>query len=62
MRYCRDGRINELVATLVRAGWHFSRGRHGKLKTPDGLRFVTIPCTPSDHRSFRNLCRDIRKL
>lgn len=60
MRYCQDKRINELVCSLVRAGWVFTRGRHGKLRTPCGRRFVTIPGTPSDHRTFQNLRRDIR--
>lgn len=61
MRYCRDKQINKLVAALVSEGWHFSRGKHGKLRTPSGRGFVTVPCTPSDLRTFQNLCRDIRK-
>lgn len=60
MRYCRDKQINKLVANLVREGWQFSRGKHGKLRTPSGRGFVTVPSTPSDHRTFQNLCRDIR--
>jgi len=61
MHYCRDKRINKLVAHLVREGWQFSRGTHGKLRNPSGIGFVTIPCTPSDYRTFQNLCRDIRR-
>lgn len=61
MRYCRDKQINSLVADLVREGWQFSRGKHGKLRTPSGRGFVTVPSTPSDHRAFQNLCRDIRR-
>ena len=61
MRYCRDKQINKLVADLVQEGWQFSRGKHGKLRNPSGIGFVTIPCTPSDYRTFHNLCRDIRK-
>ena len=55
MRYCRDKRINKLVADLVREGWQFSRGKHGKLRNPSGIGFVTIPSTPSDYRTFQNL-------
>lgn len=61
MRYCRDKQINKLVTDLVRKGWQFSRGKHGKLRTPSGRGFVTVPSTPSDHRTFQNLCRDIRR-
>ena len=61
MRYCRDKQINKLVADLVREGWHFSRGRHGKLRNPFGTEFVTIASTPSDHRAFQNLRHDIRR-
>lgn len=61
MRYCQDKEINRLVSELVREGWSFSRGRHGKLRRPDGSGFVTIPSTPSDHRCLLNLMRDIRR-
>lgn len=61
MHYCRDKQINKLVADLVRDGWQFSRGKHGKLRNPFGTGFVTVPSTPSDHRTFRNLCRDVRR-
>lgn len=62
MRYSRDQNINRLVAELVGIGWTYRKGRHGKLRTPDGRYFVTIPCTPSDHRSFLNLKRDLRQV
>lgn len=62
MRYCKDKRINELVSSLVRSGWVFTKGRHGKLKTPCGQRFITIPCTPSDHRTLLNIHRDLRSV
>lgn len=60
MRYCRDQNINQLIDAFVRKGWTYSQGRHGKLRTPNGRHFVTIPCTPSDHRSLLNLKRDLR--
>lgn len=62
MRYCHDKQIDKLVADLVRNGWTFSRGKHGKLRTPTGTGFVTIPCTPSDHRAVHNLRKAIRRL
>jgi hypothetical protein len=60
MRYCQDKQINELVSSLVRSGRAFTRGRHGKLRTPCGRRFISVPCTPSDHRAFWNLRREVR--
>lgn len=59
--YSCDKEINNVVARLVRAGWTFSRGKHGKLRAPGRMRFVTISSTPSDHRTLQNLLRDIRR-
>ena len=61
MRYCGDKDIDRLIIELVRQGWTYSRGRHGKLRPPDGQFVVTVPCTPSDHRALLNLKRDIRQ-
>lgn len=62
MRYCQDKDINRFVAEMVRSGWHFDRGRHGKLYHPAGQGFITIPKTPSDRRSLLNIKRDIRRV
>ena len=62
MRYCQDKDINRLVAEMVRSGWHFDRGRHGKLYHPAGQGFITVPKTPSDGRSLLNIKRDIRRV
>jgi len=62
MRYCQDKDINRLVAEMVRSGWNFDRGRHGKLYHPAGQGFITIPKTPSDRRSLLNIKRDIRRV
>lgn len=62
MRYSTDKDIHTLVTCLLRSGWHFEKGRHGKLRPPIGKGFVTIPSTPSDRRSFQNFRRDIRHL
>jgi hypothetical protein len=62
MQYCQDKDINRLVAEMIRTGWRFERGRHGKLRPPDGAGFITIPKTPSDHQCLLNIHRDIRRL
>lgn len=63
MRYSKDKDINRLIRQLIRLGWRFQKGRHGKLKPPntDSI-FVTVPSTPSDRRAFRNFLGDLRKL
>lgn len=62
MRYSNDKEIQTLVSRLVRAGWRYENGRHGKLRPPCGKGFITIPKTPSDWRAFRNLIRDINRM
>lgn len=47
MQYCQDKDINRLVAEMIRTGWRFERGRHGKLRHPDGAGFITMPKTPA---------------
>jgi predicted acylesterase/phospholipase RssA len=61
MQYCRNQNINKLIVEFVGKGWTYSQGRHGKLRAPNGRYFVTIACTPSDHRSFLNVKRDLRR-
>lgn len=62
MQYCKDKDINQLVKDMVRSGWRFEWGRHGKLLHPKGTGFITVPKTPSDHRCLTNIRRDIRRL
>lgn len=62
MHYCNDKDINQLIRGMVRLGWRYERGRHGKLYHPSGQGFIVFPRTPSDHRSLLNLRRDIRRL
>lgn len=62
MRYRSDNDINRLVSNLIRSGWTFYRGRHGKLRPPIGSEFITVPTTPGDRRSVYNLKRDIKRL
>ncbi|MBK7463621.1 MAG: hypothetical protein IPP59_07485 [Betaproteobacteria bacterium] len=62
MHYCNDKDINRLIKEMLRSGWRFEPGRHGKLRHPAGVGFITFPKTPSDHRSLLNMRRDIRRL
>lgn len=62
-RYSSCREINALVQRYVRQDWTYRRGgKHGKLSPPGCGRFVTIPGTPGDFRSVRNLERDLRHL
>lgn len=61
MKYCKTAEINTLVTQLVRDGWYFRRGgKHGKLRTPQGTRTLTVPQSPSNHRAWLNFRRDVR--
>lgn len=62
MQYCQDKDINRFIAELIKSGWNFERGRHGKLRHPKGIGFLTIPKTPSDRRTLQNIRRDMRSL
>lgn len=62
MQYCKDKDINQLVKDMVRNGWIFEWGKHGKLRSPTGKGFITVPKTPSDYRCLTNIRRDIRRL
>jgi hypothetical protein len=62
MKYSKDRAISDFVSSLIRSGWEYHMGgRHGKLVSPEGRR-MSVPCTPSDHRAFKNFRSDIRKL
>lgn len=63
MKFSQDKDVNRLVWRLVREGWCYRRGgKHGKLFLPEATGFLTIPASPSDHRTVHNLRRDVRKL
>jgi len=62
MKYCASKDLNNLVKQLVRMGWSFSRGsRHGRLSSPDGGPVLTVPGSPSDHRTLQNFRSDVRR-
>lgn len=63
MRYSNCKEIDREVKRLVTASWKFFRGgKHGKLFTPSGVMFLTVPCTPSDSHSFKNFLGDVRRV
>jgi hypothetical protein len=63
MRYSNSKEIHHEVKRLVGMSWKFIRGKkHGKLISPNGTGFLTVPCTPSDCRGYQNFLHDIRRL
>lgn len=62
MRYSTSKEIDLLVKDMVRSGWRYVSGKHGKLYHPKGHGLITFSRTPSDYRAILNLRRDIRKL
>ena len=54
-QYSTSTRINAAARAFVSAGWdNVSRGKHGRLRSPDGKTTITVPLTPSDWRSEKN--------
>jgi hypothetical protein len=63
MKFSQDKEVNRLVSRLVREGWCYRRGgKHGKLIHPAAAGFLTVPGSPSDHRTIQNMQRNLRKL
>jgi len=59
-KYCTNKEIDRLVRSLLKSGWKFyNGGKHNRLVAPNGGR-VTVPRSPSDHRAYRNLSKDIK--
>lgn len=62
-RYSACDRINRIVKELVNAGWEALRCKgHPRIKSPDGKITLTVPGSPSDHRSALNWISQIRRL
>jgi hypothetical protein len=55
--------VQRIVKELERQGWRIIQGgKHQKAFPPDRDKpMVTIPNTPSDHRSLRNLIAQLRR-
>lgn len=63
MKYSKCKEIDSLVKDLVQQGWVFRwGGKHGKIEPPFHGGKLTIPKTPSDHRSHHNFRRDVKRL
>lgn len=61
-RYSTCNIINDIVKRLIRQGWEALKGRgHPRIKSPDGKITITVPKTPSDHRSTMNWISQIRR-
>jgi hypothetical protein len=60
MIYSKDKSINTTVRCLLRAGWSVkSRKRH--LTITDGRYTVSVPTSPSDHRTALNWHSQIQR-
>lgn len=60
--YSKNREIDREVRKLIAAGWTFRRGgKHGRLLSPEGRMALTVPVTPSDHRSPLNFRSQIRR-
>lgn len=63
MKYCSNKDIDQMIRQLIRQGWCFQRGgKHARLTSPNGRRSLTVPTSPSDHRSINNFRRDLRRV
>jgi predicted RNA binding protein YcfA (HicA-like mRNA interferase family) len=56
---CKD--MNVVVAKLIKQGWEFTAGAHGRITHPSG-KYLTFSMSPSDKYAFRQLERDVRRL
>jgi predicted RNA binding protein YcfA (HicA-like mRNA interferase family) len=56
---CKD--MNGVVDRLVKQGWEFTPGAHGRVTHPSG-KYLTFSMSPSDKYAFRQLERDVRRL
>ena len=53
--------MGKLFKALASQGWSVEKGRkHVKAKSPNGA-LVTLPATPSDHRSYLNSRAQLRR-
>ena len=56
---CKD--MNRVVGDLIKKGWTFTQGTHGRVTHPSG-HYLTFSITPSDKYAYRQLERDVRRL
>lgn len=61
-RYSTCDIINKIVRALLKLGWQALKGRgHPRLKSPDGKLTITVPKSPSDHRSTQNWIHQLKR-
>lgn len=56
---CKD--MNVVVARLIKQGWVYTAGAHGRLTHPSG-KYLTFSMSPSDKYAFRQVERDVKRL
>jgi hypothetical protein len=58
-----NGEMDFLVEAAWNAGAHCELGGNGHMKVypQNGSRMITIPATPSDHRTFQNKRSALRR-
>lgn len=60
--YSESELINKVAKDLVKAGWESKVcKKHPRLRNPATGQVITIPKTPSDHRSALNWISQIRR-
>lgn len=58
MKYSSNKDWDGCIRRLVKLGWKYRRGgKHGRLTHPNGVRTLTVSCSPSDRRSLKNFMR-----
>lgn len=58
----QDKELARLVEVALAQGWTLHHGRtHLQLRSPDGLRQVFFPSTPSDRRAIHNIRATLRR-
>ena len=60
-RYSRCKDMNVVITALVKQGWVYTAGSHGRVTHPSG-KYLTFSMSPSDKYAFRQLERDVRRL
>lgn len=61
-KYSSDKDIHNRVKYMCKIGWLFKKiKKHGALISPRGKK-LTVPCSPSDYRAFKNFCNDLQSI
>lgn len=61
-RYSTCDIVNRITKELVKLGWESLKVRgHPRIKSPDGKITITVPKSPSDHRSTQNWIHQLKR-